>query len=507
MKAANQAGENACQGFCGRRAFLSSLAMLGSLRALRGQVSPSADSTMGGCAVSPSREPWSRFRGPNGSGIGTGSGYPIEFGPRKNLVWKRSFPMGKSSPVLTVDRILLTADADNRLQVISVDRATGKTVWERSLAPVRREYKNPLNHGASSSPVTDGMNVYAFFGDYGLVSYDAGGKERWKTPMGPFSSLWGMASSPVLAGDTVVLLMEGIARSSIAGFDSNSGHKKWEAERPPFALNYSAPLVRSSGDARLCEVLALGPNDLVSYDPNSGEPRWSVKVLPGTIIASPILGDDHTLVSMIFPSETIPPFPDKDGDGIITEADIPSDPNEWQTIRVLRMIANETGNRDGKITRAEWNLFWSGLEGKPAITATSIGAPGEAAPKRGTQWSYTKGVARVATPLVYEGVLYYVNMGGILSALKAKTGEAIKVGRLEGALDNYYASPVAAAGRVYFASETGKVVVIKAGVDWSVLACNDLDESCYATPALSDGRIFIRTSQSLACFGTVGSSK
>jgi hypothetical protein len=109
--------------------------------------------------------------------------------------------------------------------------------------------------------------------------------------------------------------------------------------------------------------------------------------------------------------------------------------------------------------------------------------------------------------LVYEGVLYYVNMGGILSALKAKTGEAIKVGRLEGALDNYYASPEAAAGRVYFASETGKVVVIKAGVDWSVLACNDLDESCYATPALSDGRIFIRTSQSLACFGTVGSSK
>jgi outer membrane protein assembly factor BamB len=414
--------------------------------------------------------------------------------------------MGKSSPVLTIDRIMLTADDDNRLQVISVDRATGKTIWERSLAPARREYKNPLNHGASSSAATDGTNVYAFFGDYGLVSYDGSGKERWKTPLGPFSSFWGMATSPVATEDTVILLLDGFARSSIAGFDRNSGRKKWEAERQPFSLNYSTPLLRTGSDSR-CEVLALGPNDLASYDASSGERRWSVVVQPGNIIASPILGDEHTLVSMIFRAETIPPFPDKDGDGIITEGDIPTDPNEWQTIRTLRMIANETGNRDGKITRAEWNSFWSGYEGKPAVTATSIGAPGEKAPHRGMRWSYTKGVARVATPLFYEGIVYYINIGGILTALNAKTGVVLKVGRLEGALDNYYASPVAAEGRVYFTSETGKVVVVKAGAAWSILACNDLDEPCYATPALSNGRIFVRTSQSLACFGKNDISK
>src|SRR5262249_13109675 len=138
----------------------------------------------------------------------------------------------------------------------------------------------------------------------------------------------------------------------------------------------------------------------------------------------------------------------------------------------------------------------------PAMIATSIGAPGEKTPKRGTLWSYSRGLARIATPLIYEGVLYYINMGGILTALNAKTGEVLKVGRLEGALDNYYASPVAADGGIFFRSEAGKVVVVKAEGDGSVPACNDRDEPCYATPALSNGRIFVRTSRSLACFGT-----
>jgi len=309
-----------------------------------------------------------------------------------------------------------------------------------------------------------------------------------------------MATSPVVAGDTVVLLFEGIVHSSIAGFDRNSGRKKWEVERPPFALNYSTPILRSGSDNR-CEVLALGPSELVAYDPGNGERRWSTKVLPGSIVASPTLGDDDTLVSMIFPSENGRAFPDKDGDGIVTAAEISALSNDPQITRVEQMIADETGNRDGKITQEEWNLFWRTQQGRPAITATSIGAPGEDAPNRGTRWSYTKGVARVATPLIYDGILYFINMGGILTALNAKTGEALKVARLQCALENYYASPVAAAGVVYFTSETGKVVAVRAGADWSVLACNDLDEPCYATPALSEGRIFVRTSQSLASFG------
>jgi outer membrane protein assembly factor BamB len=391
--------------------------------------------------------------------------------------------------------VLVTADEADQLQVISVDRASGKTIWSRSVPRQRNEYKNPLNHGASSSAATDGTDVYAFFGDYGLVSYDARGRERWKTPVEPLSSLWGTATSPVLAGDTVVLLLDGFVRSSIMGFDRRTGRKKWETERRPLALNYSTPLVRREAKGA-CEVLAAGPNELAGYDPANGKQLWSTEALPGTLIASPILDESNTVFAMSFAAPSRPAFPDKNADGEVTEADIPTDPADWQNARIYRMVAREAGNRDGTITAEEWKNFWAPLEGISAVSATRIEA------KAGVRWRYSKGVARVATPVIVDRVLYYVNMGGILTALDAESGTMLKTGRLEGALDNYYASPVGADGLIYFASESGKIVVVKAGgADWQVLAVNDLDEACFATPALSQGRIFVRTSQSLACFG------
>ncbi len=471
-----------------REACLSLLGTIGSRQSLFSQAQRPA--------IAPG-EHWSRFRGPNGSGIGSGTGYPVTFGPKHNVVWRRGVPMGKSSPVLTDSRVFLTADDGKKLLVLCVDRATGKTVWERGVTPARQEFKHPLNHAASPTATTDGSNVYAFFGDYGLVSYAADGSERWRAPLGPFSTIWGLGTSPVIVGETVVLLLDGIARSFIIGFDSGSGRKKWEVERSAFGLNHSTPIVRGN------EILALGSHELVSYAADSGERNWDVKILPGGVVASPILGVDDTIISVISPAESIPPFPDKDGDGIITEADISNDPKDWQAARTLRTIGRESGDRDGKITREEWNTFWGVFQGKAAVNSTRIGAPEEESPKRQTVWSHTKGVPRASTPLIYDGIVYFVNNGGILAALNARTGEVLKVGRLEGALDDYYASPVAADGRIYFTSESGKVTVVKPGADWSVVACNDLDEPCYATPALSNGKIFVRTSSSLTCFGSI----
>jgi hypothetical protein len=448
----------------------------------------------------PMEEGWSRFRGPNGSGIGVGGGYPIEFGPRKNVIWERSFPPGRSSPVLTTDRIFLTADTVDKLHVISLDRTTGKTVWDRSLVPARKEHKDPLNDGASPSALTDGENVFVFFGDYGLISYDGSGNERWRTPLGPFSSLSGVGTSPILAGDTVILLMDGFSGSSIAGFDPDSGEKKWEAERPGSALNYSTPVLRPLVGGR-SEVLALGAGDLSSYDASSGERLWSVVDQRGSVVASPVLVDERTVVSIKNAMEQAPPFPDKDGDGVVSGTDIPTEAAEWQTARTLNMISKEYGDRDGRISPTEWQAFWNAYQGKPSVFATNIGDPAEGAPARGTRWSYTKGIARVATPVAYKGIVYYVNMGGIVTALDLKTGSATKTGRLAGALDGYYASPVASDGRLYFTSDAGKIVVVRAEGDWTVLATNDLDDPCYATPALSRGKVFVRTASSLYCFG------
>jgi outer membrane protein assembly factor BamB len=259
----------------------------------------------------------------------------------------------------------------------------------------------------------------------------------------------------------------------------------------------------ASASRRRCGVLVLGNLDLSSYDASSGERRWSVTDQRGSVVASPVLVDDLTVVSIKVKNamEEAPPFPDKDGDGFVSGADIPTDATEWQTARTLTMISKEFGDRDGKIAATEWKAFWNSYQGKPSVFATNIGHPAGGAPARGTLWSYTKGIVRVATPVACEGIVYYVNMGGIVTALDLKTGSATKTGRLARALDGYYACPVASEGRLYFTSDTAKIVVVRAGGYWTVLATNYLDDPCYATAALSNGKMFVRTASSLYCFG------
>ena len=127
---------------------------------------------------------WSRYRGPNGSGVSDTVGLPVEFGPTKNVVWKTNLPPGHSSPVLTEDRIFLTAFEDQVLLTFCLDRKTGEILWRRVAPRDRTEKLDRRNTPASPTPVTDGENVYVFFGDFGMLSYDPAGNERWRLPLG-----------------------------------------------------------------------------------------------------------------------------------------------------------------------------------------------------------------------------------------------------------------------------------------------------------------------------------
>ena len=140
-------------------------------------------------------EEWTRFRGPNGSGVSGDSGYPVEFSRGKNMLWRTPVRPGKSSPVLTRDRIYLTAAEGRKLYTLCHDRKSGGLLWERAIEQPRAEIQNRLNHHAAITPVTDGENVYVFFKDFGLVSYDRQGRERWATPLGPFKNTQGLSSS------------------------------------------------------------------------------------------------------------------------------------------------------------------------------------------------------------------------------------------------------------------------------------------------------------------------
>ena len=144
---------------------------------------------------------WSRFRGPNGSGVSTTGNLPAVFGPETNVVWKTPLPFGHSSPVLTDDRIYLTGARDGRLLTIALDRASGRMLWEREAPRARTEKLDNRNGPAAPSAVTDGRDVYVFFADFGLISYDRQGRERWRVPLGPFNNVYGMGASPILVGD------------------------------------------------------------------------------------------------------------------------------------------------------------------------------------------------------------------------------------------------------------------------------------------------------------------
>src|SRR5215471_3335874 len=193
-------------------------------------------------------EDWSQFRGPNGTGVSAATGLPTEFGPDKNVVWKTTLPPGHSSPVLTRNRIFVTAHSaekeNHKLFVICLDRQTGKQIWQREVHRSQTGRLQTPNGPASPSPVTDGENVYVFFQEFGMVSYDGSGKERWKLPLGPFNIFFGFGSSPILVDNSVILSVDQDTPGSfLIAVDKNSGRVRWKVERPEVISGYSTPIV------------------------------------------------------------------------------------------------------------------------------------------------------------------------------------------------------------------------------------------------------------------------
>jgi outer membrane protein assembly factor BamB len=446
-------------------------------------------------------EEWSRFRGANGSGVSQDVGFPMKFGRDRNIVWRTPLRPGKSSPILTGRHVFLTAFEDGKLFTQCFDRKTGKLLWERAENRPRAEVGNVLNQPASITPVTDGENVYAFFADFGLISYDASGKVRWKIPLGPFTNTMGLAASPILAGDSIVLVADQQDDSFIAAFDRRNGAMRWKTARHE-KDGWATPLLfRPSGATP--QILTVSRGQLGAHGLADGNRTWSYDRLSPAIVASPVLVQD-TVFTFGYGNESAAPFSnvlakhDKNQDGRIS-------PDEQGDNAFLIGIGKYEGNRDQIVTKEEWDekqrqvlapssLLAVRLESDPAASGNSIRAR--------ELWRYEKSfVGVIPSPLIYQGVLYVVKNGGILTAFDPATGDVVKTGRMQGAVAGYSASPVCAEGMIFLAGEDGKVAVVRAGRDWDVLTVNDLGESCYATPALSNGNIYLRTSEALYCFG------
>ena len=455
-------------------------------------------------------EDWTRFRGPNGSGVSKDSGFPVEFDKTRNLIWRTPVRAGKSSPVLSEHHVFITGFEKEKLFTECFDRLTGKLLWERSEIRTVKPEGNLLNNAAAITPVTDGENVYVFFKDAGLISYDAAGKLRWKVPLGPFVNSMGLGASPILAGDSIVLQVDQVTNSYIAAFNRRNGEIQWKTPREE-SESWTTPLLyQPAGSAPM--IVTAGPGQYGAHRLEDGKRMFSQPGLSPAMIASPVM-DRDTIFAFGYGADSPSPFSkalarlDKNHDGQLTPdeyQDIPGDTPDHQIAAVYIAMANYMGNRDGIVTQDKWDAWGRHVGGPTGLLAVRLesAANGDNAIHPRELWRFDKGFAGVIpSPLIYDGVLYVVKNGGILTAFNPATGEIWKAGRVKGALGGYSASPVAADGKVFIVSEEGKIAVLRAGRDWEVLAVNDLGEGAFATPALSAARIYVRTDEALYCFG------
>ena len=444
---------------------------------------------------------WPQFRGPNGSGIDPGRGYPVAFSPDKNVVWKTAIPHGQSSPVVVGGQVYLTASEGDRLLTIGLEAATGRELWRREVKRARSTKVYHANDPASPTPAADSDGVVVFFPDFGLAAYTPDGKDRWTLPLGPFNSFYGMSASPILAEGLVLLLCDQRSGSFIVAADRRTGSVRWRKDRPGAPEGWATPMVfRPQGKA--AQLIVPGTTRLDAYALDTGEPLWWMPLGSSGSMGTAVASGDTLVVSTTGSTEpSMPGFDsylakyDKDKDGRLSAQEFAAD----------KEMAEHFGwgdaDSDNFITTAEWNVIRNLGIGEFGAIAVR---PGEARGKldpTAVLWRFKKNLPYIPAPLVYQDVVYLLKTGGIVTSLDASTGRPLKEGRSPNALGEYYASPVAADNKVFLASVDGKVTVLKAGREWEVLGVNDIGEQIHATPALSGGRLYVRTRSALYSFG------
>ena len=449
---------------------------------------------------------WPQFRGLNGSGLCPSCGQlPTEFGPRKNVLWKTDLPEGKSSPVLIGDRIFLTASEGDELITMCLSRLTGKVLWRRSVRAPRHEAQHTLNHRAAPTVATGGQTVFVFFADFGLLAYDFDGKPRWQLPLGPFNSQHGLVASPVYADGRVILVCDQDTDAYILAVNADNGKIAWKTPRN--VINgYSTPIVYQPARGP-AQIIAPGSYQLTAYSILDGEQLWFVRGLTCQPKSAPVIAagvlyfNGWTVGNDAGEQVELPPFAeviaaaDANHDGKLAQAELPK---AWQPTGTWRAIDLD---RDGFLNEREWTFFRTRRASRNGVLAVRLGGSGDVTETH-VLWRYEKSLPDVPSPLVYNDVVFLVRSGGIATALDAKSGKVLKQARLTGALDDYYASPIGVDGKVYVASEHGKVVVLRAAGEWEILAINDFDSDIYATPAVSEGKMYIRTRNALYAIGS-----
>ncbi len=424
-------------------------------------------------------EHWPQWRGPFHTGMAR-TGAPVEFSETKNTKWKIELPgRSFSTPVIWGDQIFLTnavptgkviqsepasppaegqgqgqgqgrgrggpgggagANEEHKFILMSLDRKTGKTLWERvaKTAIPHEGYHRQYGSFASNSPVTDGKFIYASFGSRGIYCYDLNGKLIWEKDLGVKMRMrlqFGEGTAPALSGNHLILTFDQESDSFIIALDKRDGKELWRTTRSEIS-SWSTPLVIDYKGRK--QVIVAASSKVRSYDLETGKVIWEAAGLGSNVIPAPVIQNDIVYVM--------------------------------------------SGHRE------------------PKLMAIKLGREGDLTGTDAIVWSQTRGTSYTASPVLHENKFYALTDTAMLSCFNASTGEPFYHQQRLPEADSFKASPVGADGKLYLASESGVVTVVKMGEKFEILAKNIFENHMFvASPVVAAGELYLRSKTHLFC--------
>jgi outer membrane protein assembly factor BamB len=391
-------------------------------------------------------ENWPRFRGPNGQGINEAATIPVKWS-EQDYKWKTELPGGgHSSPVVWEDKVFVTCGDDKTMRgTVLCLSAEGRELWRKEFS-LDKHPMNALNSYASATPALDADQVYVLWPgpvEARLTALTHDGREVWTIKLPAVKARHGAGSSPVICGDCVIVSREQDKGSDLKSVwlavDRKTGQTRWRYEHPENAnASYSTPCVYSDKSGREQLVFSSNSHGIAGVDPATGSLLWKTPAaLPARVVSSPVLADGLVIATC-----------GEGGRGIRLAAVRPPDPNSSAATEVYAL-------------------------------------------ERGI-------VPYVPISVVHDGLLFAFHDQGTVSCLRSATGEVLWSEKPAG---KYFGSPVCVGDKLYAITTDGNVVVLKAGPEYELLAVNALGEKSHATPAVADGRMYLRTYSHLIAIG------
>lgn len=385
-------------------------------------------------------ENWPRFRGENGVGVSPQKGLPVKWSPG-DYAWNIELPgVGHSSPIIWGDKLFVTSAIDDGAirYLHCLDAKTGKKHWSRVFG-LNRSHKHAKGSWASSTPTADGEQVYVAFSDderYTLAAYDYDGNLAWRRSLGSFESQHGQGVSPVVFEDMVFITNDQKGPSSVVALNKHTGDTVWSVLRSVRKTSYATPMILKLKNRKPQLITVSGAMGITSLDPYTGNQNWITGEFPQRTVASPVFGEGLLIASC--------------GGGGVGSLLIAVDPT-----------------------------------GKGDVSASHV------------KYRRERLLPYVPTPIIYRGHLYLWNDNGVVSCVEIKTGKNVWTKRVEN--EKFSGSPVCIDGKLYCMSEAGDMIVVAASPQYKFLGKTPLGDFSHATPALANGRLYLRTFHRLAC--------